>query len=168
MAAGNLQVMQVMNGIAFCGMEYCGRSSVIMVLQPTSSRTKPITILGKYPQYLIEIQISGCCRELPLAMFRRGFRIGIGTGQDKLLQFIPLQRISCKESLEDCLEQLEASNEGIAYFGCRELNGGKELRRHGSTKRNTQKWELNPGSIPKVAPTGVEPVNRIKDMAEHF
>jgi hypothetical protein len=27
---------------------------------------------------------------------------------------------------------------------------------------------INPGSIPKVAPTGVESVNRIKDMAEHF
>jgi hypothetical protein len=47
-------------------------------------------------------------------------------------------------------------------------NGGTELQRPGGTKRNPKKWELNPGSIPKVAPTGIERTNPIKGMAENI
>jgi hypothetical protein len=31
-----------------------------------------------------------------------------------------------------------------------------------------QKWELNAGSIPKVAPTGVESTNPFKRLAENI
>jgi hypothetical protein len=48
------------------------------------------------------------------------------------------------------------------------LNGGTEHQRPRRISWKKQNWELNTGSIPIHAPTGVEPPNTIKGMAENI
>jgi hypothetical protein len=50
---------------------------------------------------------------------------------------------------------------------CDEFRQFQTGRRCMMASKKWQKWELNAGSIPKVAPTGVEWINRIKEMAKH-